>query len=160
RSALGERAAAALRRDRLASMTWTESFLGRFLHLVKRDAVFLPDATRVLAGREAEDLRCFGADEAHALTRQRIELIDIHAFALQRGEDLTPQRIRNRSALERASKAFGVSRAEVLERTGADHADRPTGKCYPHIFHLIEEIGRLQSLPHRARRNERQCFDC
>src|SRR5882672_4036293 len=47
-------------RDRLASMTRTESFLSRFFRLVKRDAVFLPDPAGVPAGREAEDLRGLG----------------------------------------------------------------------------------------------------
>src|SRR5438128_2116256 len=81
--ALHRIAAVALRRFGLASSTWAESFLLRFLRAVKRDAVFAADTPRVAAGRPTEDLRCPRADEADVLARQSVERIAIDAFALQ-----------------------------------------------------------------------------
>src|SRR5436190_6117961 len=78
-----ETAAAALGHVRLAMPAWTESFVFRLAALVKRDAVLLPDAARIAAGREAENLRGLRADVADALARQSFEPFDIDTLALQ-----------------------------------------------------------------------------
>src|SRR5687767_10692425 len=69
--------------ERLASQTWPVSFLHRLALGVKRDAILFADPPRVLAGREADDLRRLRADVADALPFQRLQRFDIHAFALQ-----------------------------------------------------------------------------
>src|SRR5256885_7889697 len=76
-------AASGLRDFRLAPPTWPESFLGRLVHFVKRDAVLLPDAACITARREAENLRCSRADEADAFAGELLELVDVDAFAAQ-----------------------------------------------------------------------------
>src|SRR5438309_392345 len=78
-----KRERADLRREGLATLAWPEAFLNRLRGAVKRDAVLLADAPGVLAGREADDVCGVRSDVTHAVSRQRVERIDIDAFALQ-----------------------------------------------------------------------------
>src|SRR5437879_3044345 len=67
----------------LAAAAGAKSLLNRFRRRVKRDAVLLANAPRVLAGWEADDVRRLRSDVADALAPEGVERIDVDAFAAQ-----------------------------------------------------------------------------
>src|SRR5205085_5981743 len=116
-----------LRREGLASSAWTKSFLNRLRGSVKRDAIFLADAFRVFARREADDIRRLRSDVAHAVARERVERVDVDPFAPQQiAFGRTAERVvadaagRRHDAVTRHDVRHDVARAEI--RDGADGA--------------------------------------
>src|SRR5712692_7124564 len=139
-------ASAPLRRDRLAPLTWAESFLPGFADVVERDAVFLANPTGVPTRRAAKNPSGPGADELDVLARESVELIDVHSLALEQiAFHLAAVSVLTHAAADRHYAMAWHDERHDVARDDIGHR--------PHSPRLADLLGQPGVTPHFSARN-------